>query len=283
MIRRGPFLLLLAALLVGCASAFLSLPPIARSDQQLAGKVVWRELLTPNLAAAQHFYGGVFGWQFEPVGDDYALVRHDGRVIGGMALVEASAGSQWIPQFSVPDVARATSVAKAAGGTILAGPVSVGGRGDVALIRDPQAAVFGVINAATGDPPDVPPQDGDWLWQEAWVNDPAAVSGFYRQVIGFLERTQSVSGKPYLYLKSVGVARAGVVRKPDPTVGDAWLSYVRVADVHAVVDRVAALGGRVLFAPTADVRRGSLAIIADPGGAGLAVQQWPLKSEGEPN
>jgi hypothetical protein len=54
------------------------------------------------------------------------------------------------------------------------------------------------------------------------------------------------------------------------------VSYVRVGDVDAVVARATQFGGRVLFAPSPDVRKGSVAIIADPGGAGLLVQEWPI-------
>jgi hypothetical protein len=37
------------------------------------------------------------------------------------------------------------------------------------------------------------------------------------------------------------------------------------------------LGGTVLFAPRPDVRSGSLAIVADPTGAALALQRWPFE------
>jgi uncharacterized protein len=50
---------------------------------------------------------------------------------------------------------------------------------------------------------------------------------------------------------------------------------VRVADPSASALRAQRLGGRVLLAPRADVRNGSVALIADPTGAVLALQRWP--------
>jgi hypothetical protein len=54
------------------------------------------------------------------------------------------------------------------------------------------------------------------------------------------------------------------------------LAYVRVADPAATAARAAQLGGRVLIAPRSDLRNGTLALIADPTGAVLALQKWPL-------
>ena len=60
---------------------------------------------------------------------------------------------------------------------------------------------------------------------------------------------------------------------PDPKIGNTWVSYIRVADVSDTVQRARALGGAILLEPTHDVRDGSVAIIADPHGAGFVVQE----------
>jgi predicted enzyme related to lactoylglutathione lyase len=134
-----------------------------------------------------------------------------------------------------------------------------------------------MLQTRDGDPADdALPQNGDWLWHELWVADPQAAANFYFPLFAYAPGTTRINGRPYVYFKSAGKARAGLVQKPDPNLGNAWVSYVRVADVDATVARVGELGGRVLFAPSPDVRRGSVAIIADPGGAGLLVQEWPI-------
>ena len=61
-----------------------------------------------------------------------------------------------------------------------------------------------------------------------------------------------------------------------PEMRPAWLPYVKVGDPAALAARVASLGGQVLFSPRADVRKGTLAIVADPSGAPIALQKWPI-------
>jgi predicted enzyme related to lactoylglutathione lyase len=39
---------------------------------------------------------------------------------------------------------------------------------------------------------------------------------------------------------------------------------------------VVSLGGKVVLAPRPDIRNGTLAVVADPSGAVLALQKWPL-------
>src|SRR5258705_4371031 len=46
------------------------LPPLttASGSPRLPGKFVWADLVTDDLAAAQNFYGRLFGWTFRDVG-----------------------------------------------------------------------------------------------------------------------------------------------------------------------------------------------------------------------
>jgi predicted enzyme related to lactoylglutathione lyase len=53
-----------------------------------------------------------------------------------------------------------------------------------------------------------------------------------------------------------------------------WLPAIRVADLNAMVARAVSLGGRVILAPRPDMRNGTIAIIGDPTGAALTLQQW---------
>lgn len=284
MVRIPLRVLLLTGLVVaGCASATRlfprALPPIASGELRLPGKIVWRDLVTADLAGARTFYGGVFGWRFEQVGDAYLLARNGDRLVGGIAELGATSdGSQWLPQIAVADVAQSAAAVRQSGGRILLGPLSLPGRGELVVASDPQGAIFGMIHTAAGDPADVPPGEGDWLWSELWVADPSAAATFYIPLFNYAPGTQQVEGRPYYFFKTAGGrARAGLVRKPDPQLGNAWVSYVRVADVDAVVARASRFGGRVLLAPSPEVRKGRIAILADPGGAGVLVQEWPMR------
>ena len=54
-----------------------------------------------------------------------------------------------------------------------------------------------------------------------------------------------------------------------------WLPYVLVDASDQMAARVPALGGRILVPSAPERRNGSLVVIADPGGAPLALQKYP--------
>jgi uncharacterized protein len=63
------------------------------------------------------------------------------------------------------------------------------------------------------------------------------------------------------------------VQQAGPGGAPRWQTYVRVADAPLCASRVAKLGGKVL-APRIDVPQvGTIAFIADPGGAVLGLYQ----------
>jgi predicted enzyme related to lactoylglutathione lyase len=271
MVRRLSMVIAAAVILTaGCATQLPDVPALSDSGTWLPGKVVWHDLVTPDLAGAKTFYGGLFGWSFEDVSDAYTLVRHDGRLIAGMAELRTTKyASYWVPLVSVPDVDRAVASTTGAGGERLVKPFDVPGRGRVAVLRDPQDAVFGVVRTVQGDPADRIPGSDEWLW----TSDVAASGSFYRNLVGYEVATRAVAGQQYTVLERDALPRVGVLAKPSPDIGNTWVCYVKVADVDAVVAKVAGLGGSVLMAPTAEVRNGTVAIIADSHGAGLIVQE----------
>lgn len=86
-------------------------------------------------------------------------------------------------------------------------------------------------------------------------------------------------GTPYRLFKRDDRPRAGLLELPWEAVRPHWLPYVLADDPAAVVARVESLGGKVLLEPRADVRGGSVGLIADPSGGVLAVQKWPMEQE----
>ncbi len=59
------------------------------------GKMIWADLVTPDLAAAEQFYGGLFGWTFTSIHagkSDYAVALLGGHPIGGLVQRPLPAG-----------------------------------------------------------------------------------------------------------------------------------------------------------------------------------------------
>jgi predicted enzyme related to lactoylglutathione lyase len=288
-LRRQLALLSVTVSLVVSACSGLRLSPVTAepTSQWIPGKFIWHDLITHDVDAVKSFYGGVFGWTFEalPGTDRYTVIRHNGEMIGGIAFsdrkVDGRPISQWVSWMSVPNVDLAASRIRQAGGKALAGPRDVDDRGRLAIVADPQGAVFGLARTTGGDPRERDAELGDWLWNELWCDDQEAASQVYANLVGYeLDTHEKVAGKPYTVFRLDGTPRAGLLVDPFPEVTPHWLPYVRVGDPAAIVAKVDGLGGQVLLKPEPEHRKGTVAIIADPTGAEVAIQKWPIDDAG---
>ena len=69
----------------------------------------------------------------------------------------------------------------------------------------------------------------------------------------------------------------GMMQLPFDEANPHWLPFVAVKDVYASVKLVEQLGGQVIVSPDV-VGRHDAAIVVDPEGAVLGLQQWPRPS-----
>lgn len=292
MLRR--LLIFGAALTVAaCAAVTIDLPPITDSPSGAhdTGRVVWHDLLTTTPEESRRFYGELFGWTFEKPGvalgfgsaDSYMLIRHNGRLIGGMfdaRDVEAEGNvSQWVTIISTGDVDAAVERARSRSAEIVTPPTALASRGRLAVLRDPQGALFALLTAAGGDPAAHDPDLNGFLWSEVWTSDVDRATEFYEAVLGVEREQREVEGmdSDYLLLASGDQPRAGVLANPFDGERPVWVNYLRVADPAAVTARVEALGGRIIVAAQPRNVGGTVAFIAGPSGAGIALQTWPLE------
>jgi predicted enzyme related to lactoylglutathione lyase len=287
-LRRSGFRLLLSAgaailALVGCVSTTrIDISGMSFSPEPLVGKIVWNDLITEDLEAAQRFYGELFGWSFEqatrPGGGAYTLARSGKIYVAGMVEApkhpEGQTVSRWLPYASVPDVDAAVSTATVSGGKVAAAARNVN-LGRVAAIVDSEGAVLGLARSRIGDPDDktTAPAPSRVVWTELISNDPASAARFYGTVLGYEPRAIERRGGQYTLLTRAGVERAGILKNPAEQASPAWLTYFGVADPAAAAARVGALGGKVLLAPSPQLREGTMAVVTDPSGALLVLQK----------
>ncbi len=131
------------------------------------------------------------------------------------------------------------------------------------------------MQAVGGDPLDRKPRVGDFLWNEVWTNDIDVATNFYADLAGYDSETEILADDfTYRVLGTKKKPRVGIVKNPIPELDPVWVSYIRVADPAAIVSRVEALGGQVLVEPRKREAGGSVALIAGPSGAGIAIQTW---------
>jgi len=217
------------------------------------------------------------------VDDVYTLILNRGQAIGGIIDLDAAEkidGEQWVSYLSVADVDAAAAVAKKRGGKVLREPIDFEERGRVAVVTDPQGALVVLVRSTSGDPADSEPQQNAWLWTELFTDDVNAAAEFYSELAGYdVDDMDTGVRVPYYVFQTQDENRAGMLAIPEQWEGVTpnWLPYIRVEDAAAVAAKVEALGGKVLLAPSPDVRSGTAAIIMDPTGGVLAIQKWPIE------
>jgi predicted enzyme related to lactoylglutathione lyase len=285
----GAILLLLSVSGVASLSAAsFDLPPLnsPASTEHHAGKVVWADLVTPDLAAAERFYGGLLGWTFQTVhsGDpDYAIALADGVPVGGLLQKPIPAGerrqSAWLTFFAVRDVDASKRDAIARGAKIVADTKNYPLRGRQAVLADPEGAVFAILASSSGDAPDYLARPGEWIWTSLLCQDPDTDAAFYQDIIGYdVFDLASDDGLTHLILSSDNYARVSVNAFPaDSKRRHAhWLNFVRVASTADMLAKVVAAGGRVLVEPHVDRHGGLVAVVADPAGAPFGLMEWTI-------
>jgi predicted enzyme related to lactoylglutathione lyase len=288
LVRQGFYATLLyaaAAAVQAAPGAAVVLPALTQpaSGEHHVGKVVWADLVTPDLDAARRFYGALFGWTFRDVPGDpnYTLALLDGEPLAGLFQKVLPPGQAqqpaWLTFLAVRDVDAAQQAARQHGGAVLIKPHNYPQRGRQAVLADPDGAVFAVLAAKGGDPPDYLAAPGEWIWSSLLVKDSKQELAFYKTLFGYDVYDLASDGDPEHYILSGdGYARASLNAAPADSMRrhPHWLNFVRVTDPADTAKKAVGLGGRVLVEPRIDRHGGQLAVLADPSGAIFGVMEW---------
>jgi predicted enzyme related to lactoylglutathione lyase len=285
-VARGSILAL--TIVLACGAAFAAspeLPAIAsNSHEHHAGKIVWADLITPDLAVAERFYSGMFGWTFQTIHTgnvDYAVAHApDGGPIAGLVQKPLPADENrqpaWLTFIAVRDVDAAERTALSNGAKSVSKPKSYAGRGRQAVLADPDGAVFAILASTGGDTPDTLSPPGEWIWSSLLAQDPDREATFYQTLFHYdLYDLPKDDGASHVILSSDDYARASV--NPLPTGGHRrshWLNFIRVVSAQDATAKAISLGGKVLVPPYEDRHGGNVAVIADPAGALVGIMEW---------
>jgi hypothetical protein len=110
--------------------------------------ISWNELVTSDTAAAEKFYGILFGWKTEPYqgGDKpYTMWKTGDGFFGGMvAKPHPEMPAHWLHYVAVANVDESLAKAVSLGAKVCFGPADIGEAGRIAVLQDPQGAVFGL-------------------------------------------------------------------------------------------------------------------------------------------
>jgi len=260
-------------------AATVVVPPINQppTNQFYPGKFIWQNLFTNDVEKAANFYKDMFGWESRKFGagnNSYLLLTNKGLSAAGIIRLQKKDQSenQWVSFISVDAVQSAKDHVLQNGGKVLVEPKVFEQHGQVAIFADPEGAAFGVISSSSGDPREVLPEVGQFVWADLLTKQPEAQTRFYKGIADYtVEQNQASNVNNDFFLKTNNVARAGILEVPDKDILPNWLPYVRVNDIVDSLVRTTQLGGTVILEPNMNLFNGKLAVILDPTGAAIGI------------
>jgi len=258
----------------------------ATITQHAPGTFCWPELMTLDQEAARKFYSTLFGWDSadSPMGDagTYTIFKLGGRDVAALYTMDPNQRAMGIPPHwnayvSVENADAAAAKATSLGATVLMAPFDVMDHGRMAVIQDPQGAVFCVWQGMKTPGVGVLNEVGALVWTELSTPDTKAAAAFYT---GLLPWTTEAWPGPMEYTqfkRGDGTAAGGMMTLTPEMKGAGvppnWLSYFNVADCAATVEQAKSLGAKVMMGPHSVPSVGTIAIFVDPQGAAFAVIQ----------
>jgi len=250
-------------------------------SEPILGRVLWYELLTTDVDAAEKFYTPVVGWTtqpFEGSPERYDMfAREGGTPVAGVMRIPQGMNfpPHWGMYVGVPNLEEGVARVERLKGSALSPIIEVPTVGRMRTMRDPQGAAFSIYQPNT--PPREPehqPGMGEVSWHELYTSDAEAALAFYTELFGW-RATESMDmgdmGKYHMFGR--GVPLGGMMKLTPQMEGvpPHWGFYFHVADVHAGAERVKANGGSVLNGPM-EVPGGDWIVNAmDPQGAGFSL------------
>jgi predicted enzyme related to lactoylglutathione lyase len=250
----------------------------ASHDTRL-GSFCWVELVTTDLPASKVFYGSLFGWSATDElldGVPYSILTVADREVGGMTALSKEAkrsgtASYWFSYVAVTDADAIATQAAALGGNAVLGPLQMG-PANVAVLRDPTGAVFGVWQSLDATGTFDEGQANAVSLNELTTPNVEQAGRFYAGLFGWRELAGESAALPYKTFMMGEKIVAGMLQgKGETTPGAAWTVYFSVSDAARVVEKATYLGGTALV-PLREVPNvGRLAVLSDPGGAVFAV------------
>jgi predicted enzyme related to lactoylglutathione lyase len=273
-------------------------------DGYIPGVPCWVDTSQPDPEAALPFYGGLFGWEFEDVMPEAAQGRYFmGRIRGGDVAAVGSIPegaprmAMWNTYVWVANADETAARARDAGGSVVMEPFDIMGSGRMAVLADPEGAVFSVWQAREHKGAQIVNEHGSLNFNGLATRDTEGAQAFYGAVFGWeiLELPAGLMWTlpgygDHLEERSPGlreqIAGMGgpegfidVVAAFDPIAADDsdtpahWSVTFGVDDVRATAAKAGELGGEVVAEPF-DAPWSRMAVIRDPQGATFIASQF---------
>ena len=276
-------------------------------SEYIPGVPCWVDSNQPDAKAALPFYEGLFGWEFENVmppeaGGEYYIGRIRGGDVAAISPVPDGAPpmTTWNTYVAVASADESADKVRAAGGQVFQGPFDVGPAGRMAVVADPEGAIFCLWEANANIGSDVVNENGALNFNSLETRDAVAAEAFYDAVFGWkllsipagkfwtlpvygdhleesapgLREQMAQMGAPDGFIDAVAMVRP---------LGDGarahWSVTFGADDIDATAKKVAELGGTVVVEPHDEPWTKS-ATFQDPQGATFLASQFVAENAG---
>lgn len=244
-----------------------------------AGYPTWTDLMTPDPEKACAFYHAIFGWAYHvaPEFGGYINAHLNEHMVAGMVGHQPDAPAMpaaWTIYFASHAIDADVVKAVALGGSVLAPVMAVGELGKMAILKDPQGAIFGFWQAGTFIGSMISQDIGAMDWVELVTSNATEANKFYTALLG--ATSSPMPGSMEYHVLEQGEVQHGGIMQADPSWGlgghSFWVTYWSVKDADATIATALKQGGKV-NGGIDETPFGRLASLVDPAGAQFKIRQ----------
>lgn len=243
------------------------------------GTPSWVDVSSADLAKTVAFYGGLFGWEAEDMGEEaghYTMFTLNGSPVAAATPLQDGGYPAWATYVTVADVDASVALADANGAKVIVPPMEVFTSGKMAVVFDPTGAAVAMWEPQDHIGAELVNEPNTFCWSELLTRDIDAGKAFYKAVFGWEGVTSEMGDMTYTEFKLNGESIAGGMPMPaqiPAEVPNNWLTYFAVADCDASVAKAQGLGATVMQPPM-DIPPGRFSVLTDPCGATYAVLKF---------
>lgn len=246
------------------------------------GQFCWLELTAIDWQQAKDFYCHLFDWRAEDedIGDGmfYTTMYVGNNVVAAMfqrTPEQENKGvmTHWLSYIAVDSVDATLEVIAPLNANIIAGPHDVMDAGRIAVIEEPNGAVFAIWQAnqhagiALRDAP------GSLCWSELATLNRENSKTFYQQIFNWQFDDKDMMGMTYTELKSGEHQEGGILEMTEEW-GDTpphWMNYFAVESCDIACEKAESLGATICVPTTKIPDVGYFSVINDPQGATFSI------------
>jgi predicted enzyme related to lactoylglutathione lyase len=278
---------------------------VPERDGYIPGVPCWIDTSQPDPAAAAEFYGSLFGWELEDVmppeaGSHYFMARIRGLDVGAVGSIPEGAPqvATWNTYIWVDSADETAAKVRDAGGSVVMEPFDVMDAGRMAVVTDPEGAMFMLWQANQNKGSQVVNEHGTNNFNNLNTRDLDGARAFYGAVFGW-ETLDLDRGAVMWRLPGYGdhleeltpglrkgmeemgaprgfedvVAGINLIPADQPDTPAQWGLTFAVDDADEIAAKATELGATVLVPPF-DAPWVRMAVIADPQGATFVASKF---------